>query len=59
MRRLSAGSGIVGAALGRAAALTRGFLADGRTEPLMEGALGWGELNALMPDAPWAKRPYV
>ena len=35
VRRLSAGSGIVGAALGRAAALTRGFLADGRSAPLM------------------------
>jgi len=50
VRRLSAGSGIVGAALGRAAALTRGFLADGRSAPLMDGALGWGELNALMPE---------
>ncbi len=49
VRRLSAGSGIVGAALGRAATLTRGFLQDGRSAPLMEGALGWGELNALMP----------
>lgn len=49
VRRLSAGSGIVGAALGRAAALARGFLEDGRSAPLMEGALGWGELNALMP----------
>ena len=51
VRRLSAGSGIVGAALGRAASLTRGFLADGRSEPLSKGALGWGELNALMPAA--------
>ena len=49
VRRLSAGSGIVGAALGRAAALTRGFLQDGRSAPLMDGALGWGELNAMMP----------
>ncbi len=49
VRRLSAGSGIVGAALGRAAALTKGFLADGRSAPLSEGALGWGEINALMP----------
>ena len=52
VRRLSAGSGIVGAALGRAAALTRDFLVDGRSEPLGEGALSWGELNALMPPAP-------
>jgi len=49
VRRLSAGSGIVGAALGRVAALTRGFLADGRSGPMLEGALGWGELNAMMP----------
>ena len=49
VRRLSAGSGVVGAALGRAAALTRGFLEDGRSAPMMEGALGWGELNAMMP----------
>ncbi|WP_298744936.1 isocitrate lyase/phosphoenolpyruvate mutase family protein [uncultured Brevundimonas sp.] len=51
VRRLSAGSGIVGATWGRAAALTRGFLADGRSAPLSEGALGWGEINALMPEA--------
>ncbi|MDP3803117.1 isocitrate lyase/phosphoenolpyruvate mutase family protein [Brevundimonas sp.] len=51
VRRLSAGSGICGATWGRAAALTEGFLADGRSEPLGEGALGWGEVNALMPDA--------
>lgn len=49
VRRLSAGSGIVGAALGRAAALTRDFLADGRSAPMMEGALSWGDLNAMMP----------
>ena len=51
VRRLSAGSGIVGATWGRAAALTRGFLADGRWGPLMEGAMGWAEINALMPAA--------
>lgn len=49
VRRLSAGSGIVGATWGRAAALTEGFLADGRSEPLGDGALGWAEVNALMP----------
>lgn len=49
VRRLSAGSGVCGAVWGRAAALTKGFLADGRSEPLMEGAMGWGEVNALMP----------
>ena len=51
MRRLSAGSGVCGATWGRAAALTKGFLADGRSAPLSEGALGWGEINALMPEA--------
>lgn len=51
VRRLSAGSGVCGAVWGRAAALTRGFLADGRSEPLMEGAMGWAEVNALMPEA--------
>lgn len=49
VRRLSAGPRIIEAALGRAAALTRDFLEDGRSEPLMEGALDWSELNALMP----------
>lgn len=49
VRRLSAGSGIVGATWGRAAALTEAFLIDGRSGPLGEGALGWGEVNALMP----------
>ncbi len=49
VRRLSAGSGICGATWGRAAALTESFLADGRSEPLGDGALGWGEVNALMP----------
>jgi hypothetical protein len=34
---------------GAAAALTRDFLEDGRSEPLIEGALDWGALNALMP----------
>lgn len=51
VRRLSAGSGICGATWGRTAALTKGFLADGRSEPMGEGAMGWGEINALMPRA--------
>jgi 2-methylisocitrate lyase-like PEP mutase family enzyme len=46
-RRLSAGSGIVEAAWGRAAALGKAFLADGRSDPLSEGALSFGEVNAL------------
>lgn len=49
VRRLSAGSGLISAALGRAADLTRAFLVDGRSAPMMEGALGWAELNAMMP----------
>ncbi|TAJ66441.1 isocitrate lyase/phosphoenolpyruvate mutase family protein [Brevundimonas sp.] len=48
VRRLSAGSGVCSAIWGRAAALTEGFLADGRSEPLVEGAMGWAEVNALM-----------
>lgn len=50
VRRLSAGSGICGAVWGRAAALTKGFLADGRSEPMMEGAMGWAAVNGLMPE---------
>ncbi|MDY6923991.1 MAG: isocitrate lyase/phosphoenolpyruvate mutase family protein [Pseudomonadota bacterium] len=51
VRRLSAGSGIIGAVWCRAAALTDGFLADGRSESLLDGAMSWGEINALMPPA--------
>lgn len=51
VRRLSAGSGLSSAAYGRAAALARDFLKDGASEPMMEGALGWAEMNALMPGA--------
>ncbi len=49
VRRLSAGSGLASAAFGRVAALTRAFLADGASEPMMEGGLPWSEMNALMP----------
>ncbi len=49
VRRLSAGSGLASAAYGRAAALARAFLADGASDPIMEGGLAWGEMNALMP----------
>ena len=51
MRRLSAGSWITSAVYGHARRLAEGFLADGRSEPLVEGAIGWGEMNALMPMA--------
>ena len=49
VRRLSAGSGLASAAYGRAAALAKAFLSDGASAPMMEGGLGWGEMNALMP----------
>ncbi|RZI99399.1 MAG: isocitrate lyase/phosphoenolpyruvate mutase family protein [Brevundimonas sp.] len=49
VRRLSAGSGLISAALGRAAALTRAFLVDGRSAPMMEDTLGWATLNSMMP----------
>jgi len=49
VRRLSAGSGLASAAYGRTAALASDFLKTGETAPMLEGALGWGEMNALMP----------
>lgn len=49
VRRLSAGSGLSSAAYGRAAALAKAFLDTGASEPMNEGALSWGEMNALMP----------
>ncbi|MDB5420864.1 MAG: hypothetical protein JWR59_811 [Brevundimonas sp.] len=49
VRRLSAGSGLISAAFGRAADLTRAFLIDGRSAPMLEDALGWAALNAMMP----------
>ena len=47
VRRLSAGSGITEAAWGRAAALATGFLRDGRSDPLSEGAMEYGDINGL------------
>ena len=49
VRRLSAGSGLSSAAYGRAATLATAFLKYGESGPMMEGALGWGEMNAVMP----------
>ena len=49
VRRLSAGSGLTSAAYGRTATLAKAFLEDGNPGPMLEGALGWGEMNALMP----------
>lgn len=50
VRRLSAGSGLCGATWGRAATLARDFLAEGQSTPFAEGAMSWGEINALMPE---------
>lgn len=47
VRRLSAGSGIVQGLYGRAAAGADAFLRDGRSGPLGEGAMAYGEINAL------------
>lgn len=47
VRRLSAGSGITNAVYGRIAVLTRGFLAEGRSELLAEGAMPYPEINKL------------
>jgi len=48
VRRLSAGSGIAEAAWGRAAKLAKDFLRDGESNPLSEGAMEYGEINALV-----------
>ncbi len=47
VRRLSAGSGIAQAAWARTATLAGAFLADGRSEPLSERIMPYGEINAL------------
>lgn len=49
VRRLSAGSGLASATFGRVADLTRAFLQDGRSEPMMQGAMAWADVNATMP----------
>ncbi|MGQ2990168.1 MAG: isocitrate lyase/PEP mutase family protein [Brevundimonas sp.] len=48
VRRLSAGSGLAQATLGRAAAVTRAFLTDGRSTPLSDEALDYGKMNGWM-----------
>lgn len=45
VRRLSAGSALAQAQWARTSALVRGFLADGRSEPLCEVAVPWAEIN--------------
>jgi 2-methylisocitrate lyase-like PEP mutase family enzyme len=47
VRRLSAGSGIAQALWGRAASLGGDFLKTGKSEPLGEGAMAYGDINAL------------
>ena len=49
VRRLSAGSGVSSVVWGRAAAAASAFLREGRSEPLAEGAMAYGEINALFP----------
>lgn len=48
VRRLSAGSGLAQAAWGLTARLAKAFLATGASTPLGDGALGYGDINALM-----------
>jgi len=51
VRRLSAGSNMAAAAYATAETLTRGFLADGRSEPQIAAAMDYGVLNGLMSGA--------
>jgi 2-methylisocitrate lyase-like PEP mutase family enzyme len=46
-RRLSAGASLAAAAFGRARQLAAQFLADGRSEPLGDGAVDYAEMNRL------------
>ena len=48
VRRLSAGSGIGKAVLNETLRLAKDFLADGRSEPLVQGPLGNAELNGML-----------
>ena len=47
VRRLSAGSALAEQAMGRTAALTEGFLRDGRSDVVCEGAMPYPKANAL------------
>jgi 2-methylisocitrate lyase-like PEP mutase family enzyme len=49
VRRLSAGSGIGTAVFGRIASLASEFLRTGASDPLIEGAMPYADVNALMP----------
>ena len=48
VRRLSAGSGLATAAFGRVAALVTEFLRTGASDPLMQNAMPYAEVNALL-----------
>lgn len=48
VRRLSAGSGITSAVYGRMRTLASAFLADGVSEAIMEGAMPYPEIQALL-----------
>jgi 2-methylisocitrate lyase-like PEP mutase family enzyme len=48
VRRLSAGSMLAADALGLVRRLTTTFLADGRSEPLFDGAIEYGTINGLL-----------
>jgi 2-methylisocitrate lyase-like PEP mutase family enzyme len=50
VRRLSAGSDVAEAVLGRAASLVRAFLAEGASEPLSEGAMPYPDVQSLLND---------
>ena len=50
VRRLSAGSNIAQAALGRIASLAAAFLRNGASGPLAKDAMPYAEINALMSD---------
>jgi 2-methylisocitrate lyase-like PEP mutase family enzyme len=47
VRRLTSGSALAQGVWGRATAVARAFLAEGRSEPLFEGARPYGEINPL------------
>jgi 2-methylisocitrate lyase-like PEP mutase family enzyme len=47
VKRLSAGSGLAQVMWGHVAELARGFLETGRSEPLLDSPLGYGDLQAL------------
>lgn len=47
VRRLSAGSGIAQALWGKTATLAGDFLKSGKSDPLGEGAMAYGDINAL------------